>query len=224
MRRTGRDAGARAQLSKLATKLRGAAAAAAWGTAPGISVSQQCPHSPHGAPRLCRPLSCPEGSGPHRQGSRALLAAPGSIASPCALIGLGAATTLGLVPCGPSLPGQEEEGGTRPRPIRSSSRQNLARRHRFPASLGEAARSAVSPPAGGSLVLRRRGAVATLPARESVGGVQRIREALSLRDVSCNSAHSLRFNLIPIHPSLKMEKLISRVRQFWKPACAPEAF
>lgn len=63
----------------------------------------------------------------------------------------------------------------------------------------------------------------TLPARESVGGVWRIREALSLRDVSCNSAHSLRFNLIPIHPSLKMEKSVSRVRQFWKPACAPEA-
>lgn len=143
---------------------------AAWGAAPGISVSQQCPHSPHGAPRLCCPLSCPEGSGPHRRGSRALLAAPGSIAAPRALIGLGAATTLGLVPCGPSLPGQEEEGGTRPRPIRSSSRLNLARRHRSPASLGEAERSAVSPPAGGSRVLRRRGAVATLPARESMGG------------------------------------------------------
>lgn len=68
MSRTGRDAGAPAQLSKLATKLRGAAAAAAWGAAPGISVSQQRPHSPHGAPRLCRPLSCPEGSGPHRRG------------------------------------------------------------------------------------------------------------------------------------------------------------
>lgn len=36
-------------------------------------------------------------------------------------------------------------------------------------------------------------------------------------------AHSLRFNLIPSHPSLKMEKLVSRVLQFWKPACAPEA-
>lgn len=68
MSRTGRDAGVRAQLSKLATKLRGAAAAVAWGAAPGISVSQQRPHSPHGAPRLCRPLSCPEGSGPHRRG------------------------------------------------------------------------------------------------------------------------------------------------------------
>lgn len=223
MSRTGRDAGARAQLSKLATKLRGAAATAAWGAAPGITVSQQCPHSLHGAPRLCCPLSCPEGSGPHRRGSQALLAAPGSIAAPRALIGLGAATTLGLVPCGPSLPGQEEEGGTRPRPIRSSSRLNLARRHRSPASLGEAARSAVSPPAGGSRVLRRRGAVATLPARESVGGGVEDPGSPESPGCFCNSAHSLRFNLVPIHPSLKMEKLISRVRQFWKPACAPEA-
>lgn len=68
MSRTGGDAGARTQLSKLATKLRGAAAAAAWGAAPGISVNQQRPHSPHGAPRLCGPLSCPEGLGPHRRG------------------------------------------------------------------------------------------------------------------------------------------------------------
>lgn len=66
--RTGRDAGARAQLCKSATKLRGAAAAAAWDADPGISVSQQRLHSPHGAPRLCRPLSCHEGSGPHRRG------------------------------------------------------------------------------------------------------------------------------------------------------------
>lgn len=72
-------------------------------------------------------------------------------------------------------------------------------------------------------MLRRRGASGYTPVRESVGGVRRIRETLSLRDVSCNSAHSLRFNLIPTLPSLKMEKLVSRVRQFWKPACAPEA-
>lgn len=63
MRRTGRDAGARAQLSKSATKLRGTTAAAVWGAAPGTSVSQQRPHAPYGAPRLCRPLSCPEVSG-----------------------------------------------------------------------------------------------------------------------------------------------------------------
>lgn len=164
MRRTGRDAGARAQLSKSATKLRGTAAVAVRGAAPGTRVSQQRPHAPHRAPGLCRPLSCPEGSGPHRRGSGALPAAPGSIAAPRALIGLGAATTPGLVPCGPSLPAREEVGGMRPRLAWSSSRLSLARCHRCPVSPGEAARSAVSPPAGGSLVPRRRGAAATLPA------------------------------------------------------------
>lgn len=68
MSRTGRDAGARTQLSKLATKLRGAAAAAVWGAAPGTSVSQQRPHSLHGAPTTLPPPVLPRGLGATQAG------------------------------------------------------------------------------------------------------------------------------------------------------------
>lgn len=59
-----------------------------------------------GAAPLSPPLQ-PRGLGgtrARRRGSRALPAAPASIAAPRALIGLGAATTRGGVPCGASPP------------------------------------------------------------------------------------------------------------------------
>lgn len=73
------------------------------------------PPCPARAPRLCRPLSSPAGAG--ARGSRALPAAPASIAAPRALIGLGAAATPGGVPAAPPRqPGKG--GGSRPRPAR----------------------------------------------------------------------------------------------------------
>lgn len=67
------------------------------------------------------PSPAPRARGHTGGGSRALPAAPGSIAAPRTLIGLGAATTPGLVSCGPSLLAGEEVGGTKPRLARSSS-------------------------------------------------------------------------------------------------------
>ena len=105
-----------------------------------------------GAAPLSPPLQ-PRGLGGtgarRRRGSRALPAAPGSIAAPRALIGLGAATTRGGVPCGapPPRPARAREGaeGGGPAPRGPAPGPSLARSHRHPASPREAARSAVSP-------------------------------------------------------------------------------
>ena len=112
----------------------------------------EVPPCPARAPRLFRPLSSPTGSGARGRGgcggpgrSRALPAAPASIAAPRALIGLGAATTRGGVPCGTPAPAREGAEGGGPAPHGPAPRRSLAPSHRYPASPRGAARSAVSP-------------------------------------------------------------------------------
>lgn len=107
-----------------------------------------------------------------RRGSRALPAAPASIAAPRALIGLGAATTPGGVPCGPPARTREGAEGGGPSPHGPAPRRNLAQSHRYPASPwgGRAVRGFTeSPVQGGAEWLRRglgperKGAAVTLP-------------------------------------------------------------
>lgn len=181
----GRDAGARAQLFKSVSKLRGTATAAVWGASPGTSVSQQRPHAPHWAPRLCRPLSCPKGSGPHRRG---VLGAPGRPrlhrGSPHA-----------------HWPRRSDHSGTcLLRPL-LASRGGGGRDEAPPCKvqlLTEPGGLPLLPrqPWGGRAVCgfptrwRERGAQEEGRGghtRKSVGGVQRIREALFLQAVSCKS-------------------------------------
>ena len=107
------------------------------------------------------PLSAPlqpqglQGTGARRRrrrGSPALPVAPASIAAPRALIGLGAATTRGGVPCGlpshhpphtPCAPDREGAEGGGPAPHGPARRRCLAQSRRYPASPRVTERSAV---------------------------------------------------------------------------------
>lgn len=131
------------------------------------------------------PSPAPRARGHTGGGSWALPAAPGSIAAPRTLIGLGAATTPGLVSCGPLLASRGGGGRDEAPPCKV---QLLTE----PGGLPLLPRQ----PWGGRAVCgfptrwREQGAQEEGRGghtRESVGGVQRIREALFLQAVSCKS-------------------------------------
>lgn len=135
------------------------------------------------------PLSAPlqpqglQGTGARRRrrrrGSPALPVAPASIAAPRALIGLGAATTRGGVPCGlpshrpphtPRAPDREGAEGRGPAPHGPARRRGLAPSQRYPASPRVPERSAVLQnrscrvgPCGWGGGRGRKGAAAPLP-------------------------------------------------------------